>query len=108
MRHCVATYWQNVVNGESRIYSILEKGSRVATLELTSRVTNYRGRTQVGQLVGQATRAQHLMCPRQLAPLSRRSTNVREIFHWADATIQVSGGPARRLFGVSFEASRDG
>jgi hypothetical protein len=50
MRHCVATYWQNVVNGQSRICSILEKGNRVATLELTSRVD--RGRYQVGQLVG--------------------------------------------------------
>ena len=35
MHHCVASYWQNVVNGRSRIYSILENGSRVATLELT-------------------------------------------------------------------------
>jgi hypothetical protein len=25
MHHCVATYWQNVINGKSRIYSILEK-----------------------------------------------------------------------------------
>ena len=68
MHHCVASYWQNVVNGESRIYSILENGSRVATLELTSRLTQYKGRNdtltasvigigqrsryQVGQLVG--------------------------------------------------------
>src|SRR5207342_487858 len=26
MHHCVASYWQNVVNGKSRIYSIREKG----------------------------------------------------------------------------------
>jgi hypothetical protein len=66
MRHCVASYWQNVVNGRSRIYSILENGSRVATLEVTGRLTQYkapnatasvtvigqRNRYQVGQLVG--------------------------------------------------------
>ena len=56
MHHCVVTYWQNVVNGESRIYSILENGNRIATLELTSRLANYGGRTcrfyQVRQLVG--------------------------------------------------------
>ena len=43
MHHCVASYWQNVVNGGSRIYSILENGNRVATLELTGRLTQYRG-----------------------------------------------------------------
>ena len=68
MHHCVASYWQNVVNGKSRIYSILENGSRVATLELTGRLTQYKGpngaltasvrgigqrsRYQVSQLVG--------------------------------------------------------
>ena len=68
MHHCVASYWQNVVNGGSRIYSILENGSRVATLELTGRLKQYRGtndtlmasaagigqrsRYQVHQLVG--------------------------------------------------------
>ena len=60
MHHCVASYWQNVVNGGSRIYSILENGSRVATLELTDRLTSHKGPTgigersryQVGQLVG--------------------------------------------------------
>jgi hypothetical protein len=67
MHHCVASYWQNVVNGGSRIYSILENGSRVATLELTGRLTQYRtndtlmasaagigqrSRYQVHQLVG--------------------------------------------------------
>lgn len=68
MHHCVASYWQNVVNGGSRIYSLLENGSRVATLELTGRLTQYRGtndtlmasaadigqrsRYQVHQLVG--------------------------------------------------------
>ena len=68
MHHCVASYWQNVVNGGSRIYSILENGNRVATLELTGRLTQYRGtndtlmasaagigqrsRYQVHQLVG--------------------------------------------------------
>jgi PcfJ-like protein len=43
MHHCVASYWQKVVNGGSRIYSILENGRRVATLELTSRPTQYKG-----------------------------------------------------------------
>jgi hypothetical protein len=38
MHHCVASYWKDVVDG-SRIYSILENGSRVATLELTGRPT---------------------------------------------------------------------
>ena len=60
MHHCVASYWQNVVNGKSRIYSIRENGSRVATLELTSRLTQHKGpkgigqhsRYQVSQLVG--------------------------------------------------------
>ena len=68
MHHCVASYWQNVVNGKSRIYSIRENRSRVATLEVTGRLTQYKGssgalpasvrdigqrsRYQVSQLVG--------------------------------------------------------
>ncbi|MGV7215015.1 PcfJ domain-containing protein [Bradyrhizobium sp. UFLA05-112] len=66
MHHCVASYWQNVVNGKSRIYSILENGKRIATLEVTGRLTQYKGpnttvtmrgigqgdRYQVSQLVG--------------------------------------------------------
>ena len=68
MHHCVASYWQNVVEGRSRIYSIVENGRRVATLELTGRLTQYkgpnatltasvrdigqRGRYQTSQLVG--------------------------------------------------------
>ena len=55
MHHCVATYWQNVVKSKSRIYSILENGNRVATLELSNRLINYRfgaKRYQVRQLVG--------------------------------------------------------
>ena len=55
MHHCVASYWQNVVNGKSRIYSILENGNRVATLDLSNRLINYRwgtSRYQVRQLVG--------------------------------------------------------
>ena len=43
MHHCVASYWQNVVDGKSRIYSIRENGSRVATLEVTGRLTQYKG-----------------------------------------------------------------
>jgi hypothetical protein len=43
MHHCVASYWENVVEGESRIYSIRENRSRVATLELTSWLTQYKG-----------------------------------------------------------------
>ena len=39
MHHCVASYWKSVVEGEARIYSIRENGSRVATLELTSWLT---------------------------------------------------------------------
>ena len=39
MHHCVASYWENVAEGKSRIYSIRENGSRVATLELTSWLT---------------------------------------------------------------------
>ena len=49
MHHCVASYWQNVVEGRSRIYSILENGSRVATLELTSRPTQHKGPKRIGQ-----------------------------------------------------------
>jgi hypothetical protein len=68
MHHCVASYWQNVVKGRSRIYSIRENGRRVATLEVTGQLTQYRGpnatltasvtgigqrsRYQVSQLVG--------------------------------------------------------
>ena len=59
MHHCVASYWEDVVDG-SRIYSILENGSRVAMLELTSRLTQHKGpkgivqhsRYQVSQLGG--------------------------------------------------------
>ena len=43
MHHCVATYWRNVVDGKSRIYSIRENGSRVATLEVTGQLTQYKG-----------------------------------------------------------------
>ena len=39
MHHGVASYWGNVAEGKSRIYSIRENGSRVATLELTSWLT---------------------------------------------------------------------
>ena len=42
MHHCVASYWADAVVDGSRIYSILENGSRVATLELTGRPTQYR------------------------------------------------------------------
>ena len=68
MHHCVASYWRNVANGKSRIYSIRENRSRVATLEVTGQLTQYKGpdatatasvrgiaqrsRYQVGQLVG--------------------------------------------------------
>ena len=55
MHHCVASYWQNVVNGTSRIYSILENGNRVATLDLGNRLINYRwgtNRYQVRQSGG--------------------------------------------------------
>ena len=68
MHHCVASYWQNVVHGKSRIYSIRENRSRVATLEVTGPLIQYKGsrsalpasvrgigqrsRYQVGQLVG--------------------------------------------------------
>jgi hypothetical protein len=48
MHHCVASYWGDVVDG-SRIYSILENGSRVATLELTSRPTQHKGPKRIGQ-----------------------------------------------------------
>jgi PcfJ-like protein len=43
MHHCVASYWQNVVTRRSRIYSVLESGRRVATLEVTGRLTQYKG-----------------------------------------------------------------
>jgi PcfJ-like protein len=55
MHHCVATYWQRVINGYSRIYSVLENGERVATLELSGRPDNYKwgtSRYHVRQLVG--------------------------------------------------------
>jgi hypothetical protein len=55
MHHCVATYWRSVINGRSRIYSILENGNRVATLEVSNRHINYTwgmSRYQVRQLVG--------------------------------------------------------
>ena len=77
MHHCVASYWRNVVNGKSRIYSIRENGSRVATLEVTGQLTQYNGRNDAltvlcagqratpplsGQAswLGHATRARHL------------------------------------------------
>ena len=63
MHHCAASYWENVANGGSRIYSIRENGSSVATLELTGRLAQYkvaidtftvrqRSRYQVRQLIG--------------------------------------------------------
>ena len=68
MHHCVASYWQNVVNGKSRIYLIRESGRRVATIEVTGQLTQYKGsngaltasvrgpgqrhRYQMGRLVG--------------------------------------------------------
>jgi PcfJ-like protein len=44
MHHCVASYWRNVVDGKSRIYSIRKTHSRVATLEVTGQLTQYKGR----------------------------------------------------------------
>ena len=44
MHHCLASYWENVAEGKSRIYSIRENGSRVATLEVTGQLTQYKGR----------------------------------------------------------------
>ncbi len=55
MRHCVASYWQTVAGGRSRIYSVQSGGGRVATLELANRPESYRwgkGGYQVRQLVG--------------------------------------------------------
>ena len=55
MRHCVASYWHNVIAGRSRIYSVQQDGNRVATLELCDGVENYRwGRSsfRIRQLVG--------------------------------------------------------
>ena len=67
MHHCVASFWENVAEGKSRICSIRENGRRVATLELTSWLTQDRkndastpsapgagqhSRYQVGELVG--------------------------------------------------------
>ena len=75
MHHCVASYWENVAEGKSRIYSIRENGSRVATLELTSWLTqdkkpndtltvSARGTGQAAMAgtswLGHATRARHL------------------------------------------------
>jgi hypothetical protein len=54
MHHCVATYWQRVVDGDVRIYSVRENGNRVATLELTGpkkyawRVRHFELRQLVG------------------------------------------------------------
>ena len=42
MHHCVATYWKDVANGGSRIYSIRENGKRVATVELDNRLIPYK------------------------------------------------------------------
>jgi hypothetical protein len=73
MHHCVASYWQNVVKGRSRIYSTRENGRRVATLEVTDRLTQYimgltplrgaPGNTAAirwASWSGHATRARHL------------------------------------------------
>ena len=42
MHHCVATYWKDVANGGSRIYSIRENRKRVATVELANRLIPYK------------------------------------------------------------------
>ena len=42
MHHCVATYWKDVANGGSRIYSIRENRKRVATVELDNRLIPYK------------------------------------------------------------------
>jgi len=64
MNHCARTYWGHVISGQSRIYSIVEAGSRVATLELACQPAHYKrrstntstakksGRYRVRQLVG--------------------------------------------------------
>jgi hypothetical protein len=55
MHHCAANYWRNVIDGRSRIYSILENGKRIASLELGKRHIDYKwgtSRYQVRQLVG--------------------------------------------------------
>jgi hypothetical protein len=74
MHHCVASYWQNVVNGRSRIYSILENGRRVAALEVTGRLTQYKGPnatlTASVRGIGQHSRyeASQLVGPRNSRP----------------------------------------
>ena len=74
MHHCVASYWRNVVNGKSRIYSIRENGSRVATLEVTGQLTQYKGRndalTVLARGNGQRSRYQvsQMVGPRNSRP----------------------------------------
>ncbi len=72
MHHCVASYWRNVVNGKSRIYSILDNGSRVATLEVTGRLIQYKGPDAAASLtvIGQRNRYQvsQLVGPRNSRP----------------------------------------
>lgn len=74
MNHCVASYWRNVVNGKSRIYSIRENGRRVATLEVTGQLTQYKGRNDALTVLvrgnGQRRRYQvsQLVWGMQLAP----------------------------------------
>jgi len=55
MHHCVKTYWGNVISGQSRIYSVLQSGNRVATLELSCRpaqTPEKSNRYQLRQLAG--------------------------------------------------------
>ena len=87
MHHCVASYWQNVVNGRSRIYSVLENRKRVATVEVTGRLTQYKGPNATASLtvIGQHSRYQvsQLVGPRnsRAAPevVKAVSTFVEEI-----------------------------
>ena len=65
MHHCVASYWGDVVDG-SRIYSILENGSRVATLELLSQPTQHKGPKRIGQ--HSRYQVSQLVGPRNLRP----------------------------------------
>ena len=81
MHHCVASYWQNVVNGRSRIYSIRETGRRVATLEVIGRLTQYKGpKPQYDALVNvrvAATVGAHrLVCTHLYGAISRVSVSL--------------------------------
>jgi hypothetical protein len=92
MHHCVKTYWGNVISGQSRIYSVLQAGSRVATLELSCQPAQYACQSTNSSTAEKTNRYQ----VRQLAgPCNARPTP--DVSNVVRAFVEVVNGDSTEL-----------